>query len=443
VIKVQGFIKESSDLVRKLLFCYWIAATLLLGFALVTLKRADDRQRMIDQSSSTAVLVESALAASSSGMDLQILIESYARMQVRRGSPGLEALFLLDSRGEIVYSSRPAYLGLMIFDNLFRSYALNDPQFRAVASCFQASRFDCIGPRSDDFVASGPVFTAFRPVYKPSSDLGLPRQPFLMVASYSKQLSLPLFLEELLPLLLMALVLAGLLSAGLGLALLGLLLPRLSLAAQTDGLTRLMNRAFFMESAMQVLAEAEVAETPLVFAILDVDHFKKINDSNGHDCGDVALVSISAVLATVMRADDLVCRFGGEEFALLLATDQESGRRVLERLRLQLEMSRVAYNGREIPITVSIGAASTSECGYNLDYLYTSADRCLYAAKHSGRNRVEWVRAESTARLRRVAPSPETTDSVQDPVRADSLDESLPEPLQDSLSQTTTATVQD
>ena len=439
MIKVQGFIKESSDLVRKLLFCYWIAATVLLGFALVTLKRADDRQNMIDQSSSTAVLVESALAASSSGMDLQILIESYARMRARRGSLGLQSLFLLDSRGEIVYSSRPAYLGLMIFDNLFRGYALNDPQFQEVASCFQATRFDCVGKRSDDFVASGPVFITFRPVYKPSSDLGLPRQPFLMVASYNKRLSLPLFLEELLPLMLMALVLAGLLSAGLGLALLGLLLPRLSLAAQTDGLTRLMNRAFFMESAMQVLAEAEMAETPLVFAILDVDHFKKINDSNGHDCGDVALVSISAVLATVMRADDLVCRFGGEEFALLLSTDQESGRRVLERLRLQLEMSRVAYNGREIPITVSIGAASTSECGYNLDYLYTSADRCLYTAKHSGRNRVEWVRAESTGRLSRVAPTPEASD----PFQADTFGESLPELLQDSVSQTTTSTVQD
>lgn len=439
MIKVQGFIKESSDLVCKLLFCYWIAATLLLGFALVTLKRADDRQTMIDQSSSTAVLVESALAASSSGMDLQILIESYAKKQAMRGSLGLKALFLLDSRGEIVYSSRPAYLSLMIFDDLFLGYALSDPQFQSVASCFQAAHFDCVRTRSDDFVASGPVFTTFRAVSKPSSDLGLPRQPFLMVASYSKQLSLPLFLEELLPLLLMALVLAGLLSAGLGLALLGLVLPRLSQAAQTDGLTRLMNRAFFMESAMQVLAEAEMAATPLVFAILDVDHFKKINDSNGHDCGDLALVSIAAVLATVMRADDLVCRFGGEEFALLLATDQESGRRVLERLRLQLEMGRIAYNGREIPITVSIGAASTSECGYNLDYLYTSADRCLYAAKHSGRNRVEWVRAESTSRLRRVAPSPEATD----PAQADTFHESLPEPLHDSVSQATTATVQD
>jgi diguanylate cyclase (GGDEF)-like protein len=90
-----------------------------------------------------------------------------------------------------------------------------------------------------------------------------------------------------------------------------------------------------------------------------------------------------------MREDDYVCRFGGEEFALLLSVDQGSGRKVLERLRLQLEMSRVAYDGREIPVTVSIGAASTTECGYNLDYLYTSADRYLYVAKQSGRNRVE------------------------------------------------------
>lgn len=405
MIRVRGFIKESSSLVRKLLFFYGIAAAALFCFALVSLKLADDRQHMIDQSRSTSALLESLLAASSSGVDLQLLIESYAKKQARQGSSRLDLLFLVDSRGEIVYSSRPAWLGLMIFDGLLHGPAFSDPQFQSLVNCFQASRSDCVSQRSNDFVSGGRGFTSFRPVFKPSSDLGLPRQPFLMVATYDGNLASPLSLDEVLPLLLMALVLAGLLSAGLGLALLGLLLPRLSLAAQTDGLTRLMNRALFMESAMDILAEAEASESPLVFAILDVDHFKQINDSFGHDCGDVALVSISAVLTTVMRADDLVCRFGGEEFALLLSTDQQSGRRVLERLRLQMEMSSVAYNGREIPITVSIGAVSTCEYGYNLDYLYTSADRCLYAAKQAGRNRVEWVSPESAGRLSRGVPS--------------------------------------
>ena len=67
---------------------------------------------------------------------------------------------------------------------------------------------------------------------------------------------------------------------------------------------------------------------------------------------------------------------------------------------MALSSSSVAYDGREIPVTVSIGAASTAECGYNLDYLYMSADRCLYVAKQSGRNRVEWAKSESVGRLR-------------------------------------------
>jgi diguanylate cyclase (GGDEF)-like protein len=165
-----------------------------------------------------------------------------------------------------------------------------------------------------------------------------------------------------------------------------------------------MNRSAFMDAAMDLLADGEEHGSSHVFAIMDVDQFKQINDTYGHDCGDVALVSVADVLATVMRRDDLVCRFGGEEFALLLATDEQAGRKVLERLRVQLEMSRVAYNGREIPVTVSIGAAATSECGYNLDYLYTCADRCLYAAKQGGRNCVEWASAESSGRLRLSAP---------------------------------------
>jgi diguanylate cyclase (GGDEF)-like protein len=212
------------------------------------------------------------------------------------------------------------------------------------------------------------------------------------------------FLEEVLPLVLLGLLLAALLSFSLWFVLQALLLPRLSQAAQTDGLTRLMNRSAFMDAAMDLLAEGEESGSSHVFVIMDVDHFKRINDTYGHDCGDVALVSVAAILATVMRSDDLVCRFGGEEFALLLATDEPAGRKVLERLRLQLEMSRVAYNGREIPVTVSIGAAATAECGYNLDYLYTSADRCLYAAKQGGRNRVEWASAESIGRLQLSAP---------------------------------------
>jgi diguanylate cyclase (GGDEF)-like protein len=194
-------------------------------------------------------------------------------------------------------------------------------------------------------------------------------------------------------------LLGVLLTVGLWLFLSSRLLPRLSEVAQTDGLTRLMNRTLFMELAITQLADAEERGAEIVFAILDIDHFKRINDTYGHDCGDVALVTVGSVLATVLRPEDMVCRFGGEEFALLLAADKAASRKILERLRLQLEMSRVGHEGYQVPITASLGAASSADCGYNLDYLYTSADKALYAAKNGGRNRIEWTDSQSTTRL--------------------------------------------
>jgi diguanylate cyclase (GGDEF)-like protein len=404
VIKASSFIRESTELVRRLLVIYGLGAAALIAVTLVLLKLADSRQHMILQTESACTLVEAGLAASLPNPDRQALLESYVRKTLANGSIGLDVLFVLNREGRIVLSSRPAWLNLMIYDGLFRRAEFSNPQFRQIAQCFEDSRPNCVSLASEDFPSLNSSFTTYRPVFRPSSDLGLPREPYLVVATFSGGIVMASFLQEVLPLVLLALLLAALLSLSLWFVLQALLLPRLSQAAQTDGLTRLMNRSAFMDAAMDLLAEGEESGSSHVFVIMDVDHFKRINDTYGHDCGDVALVSVAAILATVMRSDDLVCRFGGEEFALLLATDEPAGRKVLERLRLQLEMSRVAYNGREIPVTVSIGAAATAECGYNLDYLYTSADRCLYAAKQGGRNRVEWASAESIGRLQLSAP---------------------------------------
>lgn len=404
MIKASSFIRESTELVRRLLIFYGIGAAVLIATCLVVLKLADNRQLMIHQTESASTLVEAGLVASLANPDRQALLESYVRKTLANGSLGLDVLFVLNREGKIVLSSRPAWLNLMIYDGLFRRAEFSNPQFRQIAQCFEDSRPNCVSLASEDLPSLNSSFTIYRPVFRPSSDMGLPREPYLVVATFSGGVVMASFLEEVLPLVLLGLLLAALLSFSLWFVLQALLLPRLSQAAQTDGLTRLMNRSAFMDAAMDLLAEGEESGSSHVFVIMDVDHFKRINDTYGHDCGDVALVSVAAILATVMRSDDLVCRFGGEEFALLLATDEPAGRKVLERLRLQLEMSRVAYNGREIPVTVSIGAAATAECGYNLDYLYTSADRCLYAAKQGGRNRVEWASAESIGRLQLSAP---------------------------------------
>ena len=150
---------------------------------------------------------------------------------------------------------------------------------------------------------------------------------------------------------------------------------------------------------MDMLAEAEERKGDLSFAIVDLDHFKRINDTYGHGCGDAALASVGALLLTVTRPEDLVCRFGGEEFAMLICAPREGGTKVLERLRLQLEMNHLLYNGHRIPLTASIGAAASSECGYNIDFLYNAADKALYEAKRGGRNRIAWNSGELVSRL--------------------------------------------
>jgi diguanylate cyclase (GGDEF)-like protein len=416
VIRGRSFVRESSGFVGRLLLFYWLGSAALITLLLAGVRWVEKHQRSLLMAENAINLVESSLATSTSTANSQALIEDAAMSSIGNGEIGLHSILVLNRDGKIVYSSRPAWLGVMIYDGIFRGSVFNNPRFRQIADCLRNSRPDCVSLASDHFPSFGRGFTVYRSVFKPSADLGLPREPFLVVATtYSHSIEHTSLLFEVLPLLVLALLVAALLSAVLWLSLRTLLLPRLSLAAQTDGLTQLMNRTAFMESAMEVLADAEEAGLPLVLAILDVDHFKRINDSYGHDCGDAALVSVAAVLATVIRGDDLVCRFGGEEFALLLATDEQAGRKVLERLRLQLEMNRIAYAGREIPVTVSIGAAATLENGYHLDYLYTSADRSLYAAKQSGRNRVEWASSLPVGRLQLSAPIPEPPRSRERP----------------------------
>jgi len=110
---------------------------------------------------------------------------------------------------------------------------------------------------------------------------------------------------------------------------------------------------------------------------------------------------VAEIFCTVTRPVDLLCRFGGEEFALLLEGSRQSAGRALERMRLQLEMSRLSFGGHQLKLTASFGAAATAECGYNLDYLYNTADKALYVAKQSGRNRLEWSDGRILSRLAR------------------------------------------
>lgn len=160
--------------------------------------------------------------------------------------------------------------------------------------------------------------------------------------------------------------------------------------ASTDPLTQLKNRRAFTEIGARHFALAHRHGHDLALVMLDIDHFKEVNDSYGHSAGDRVLVRIGQILATGIRAGDTSARLGGEEFALLLPNTNRAGAAQLaERLRGAVEQARCPNADRPIAVTASAGVACYSlDTPENLEQLIELADQRLYAAKQSGRNRI-------------------------------------------------------
>ena len=154
-----------------------------------------------------------------------------------------------------------------------------------------------------------------------------------------------------------------------------------------DFLTGMYNRRYFFETAEGITKKASREESALLVAMLDIDHFKLINDTHGHDVGDVAIKEVASLLKQTMRTTDLLARFGGEEFCLLLQDISiEDGIELLNTLRLKFEKNIIKHNNLPLSYTVSIGAFY----GINSDIemMIKEADLNLYEAKESGRNTV-------------------------------------------------------
>lgn len=155
--------------------------------------------------------------------------------------------------------------------------------------------------------------------------------------------------------------------------------------AVTDQLTGLYNRHFLYEAAQQAVANANRHNYPLSLLLLDLDHFKRINDSHGHDVGDQVLREVGALLRKNCRDGDVAARFGGEEFVLLLLECRlEDAQIKAERLRAEIAAARPAGHA----ITASIGVTTLSAGQTRFEQLFKQADTAVYAAKHAGRNRV-------------------------------------------------------
>lgn len=180
----------------------------------------------------------------------------------------------------------------------------------------------------------------------------------------------------------------------------------LRVQAAVDPLTGLFNRRAFEESAVRMLTAGQRNGRPVSLLLMDLDHFKAINDKHGHKAGDGVLVKFAKHLVDHTRVPDLICRFGGEEFVVLLPdTTQEQAEILAERIRAEWEI--VTINGRlgDFRATVSIGLAeATLDERENLYDLADRADQALYAAKQRGRNcTLSWVRGLRLAGVKRYS----------------------------------------
>lgn len=159
--------------------------------------------------------------------------------------------------------------------------------------------------------------------------------------------------------------------------------------AFTDALTGLPNRRFALEHSNQLWELYRRNQQVFSCTLVDVDHFKKINDGYGHECGDQVLIQVASRLRALARASDQVCRFGGEEFLVVSpATDLEGVQLLAERLRAGLAATAIEYPGFDRSITASFGVAQITPGVERIDDLFKLADEALYTAKEQGRNRV-------------------------------------------------------
>ncbi len=161
-------------------------------------------------------------------------------------------------------------------------------------------------------------------------------------------------------------------------------------SALRDGLTKAFNKKYFTDRLESELTFAIRHSSALALVMFDIDHFKKVNDTYGHQAGDYVLSDMSALLTTTLRAEDVFARYGGEEFAVICrGIDLSQAQVVAERMRKAVEKHRFVHEGTVIPVTISVGVTGLPDpVVKDASELVSRADKALYKSKHGGRNRV-------------------------------------------------------
>ena len=156
-----------------------------------------------------------------------------------------------------------------------------------------------------------------------------------------------------------------------------------------DGLTGVYNRRFLDTKIQEEFSRHKRYERPFSLIMCDIDHFKNVNDTYGHQCGDIVIKQISAKIGSMLRDTDFLARYGGEEFCCLLPeANLDEAFNLAERLRQAIEQDDIDFDGQPLKITVSFGVAYMHDEIESAESLLQKADGALYAAKESGRNRV-------------------------------------------------------
>ncbi|HKO57694.1 MAG TPA: diguanylate cyclase [Thermoanaerobaculia bacterium] len=182
---------------------------------------------------------------------------------------------------------------------------------------------------------------------------------------------------------------------------------RLELLSITDGLTKLYNHRYFQDELSRAFEESQRYQRPLSLAIIDIDFFKKVNDTYGHAVGDEVLRYVSSLFRDSIRSTDLAARYGGEEFAVMMPeTELDDAIAFAEKIRQLIETTPIPTQSGELPVTVSVGVSSVphSRIHYAKE-MVVAADKALYRAKKGGRNQVQAEKRRDVTRTTRKEPA--------------------------------------
>lgn len=159
--------------------------------------------------------------------------------------------------------------------------------------------------------------------------------------------------------------------------------------ATTDGMTKLFNRRHFMETTQSELMRQQRKKGQSIIVMIDIDHFKEVNDNYGHAAGDKVIIKVAKILKDSSRTYDITGRLGGEEYAIMMVDcDLETASEIAQRLCKEIEKQKIDVDGHIIKVTISVGLSTLSEDDNTIEEAILRADRALYRAKDQGRNRV-------------------------------------------------------